>query len=106
MEFNYNNLTNDGKLIYNNLPQTIFAFYDDMHSNEIVQIVQGVKGYMETSLKANTVEELMELNKVFLNDHLTFKQKVNIIDIMKRCSMFPKLTEERTIMFEYSKAVK
>ena len=31
---------------------------------------------------------------------------LNIIDIMKRCSMFSKLTEERAIMFEYSKAVK
>ena len=76
-----------GQTLLNNIPEFCYAFKED-DKNEVIYISPNITGYYETRKKANTVQELLELNKTLINQNLSDDLKLELIEIIKGCSMF------------------
>lgn len=94
---------NDNKraiTLLNNIPEFLYAFKDDK-KNEVIYIRSNVTGYYETSKKAETVKDLLNLNKNLFKPGLSDDIKLELIYILKACSMFENATPENYINVKY-----
>lgn len=81
---------NDNKraeTLLNNIPEFLYAFKED-NKNDVIYVSPYVTGYFETNKKAETVKELLNLNKNLFKPGLSDDIKLELIDILKACSMF------------------
>ena len=90
-----------GVTLLNNIPEFLYAFKED-DKNEVIYISPNITGYYETNKKATTVKELLELNKTLINQDLSDDLKLELIEIIKGCSMFPSANVKHYIKCKYN----
>ena len=89
-----------GQTLLNNIPEFLYAFKSD-DKNKVIYIRSNVTGYYETNKKAETVNQLLNLNKNLFSPGLRDDIKLELIDILKACSMFENATPENYINVKY-----
>tara|TARA_R110000744_G_scaffold276344_1_gene389060 strand:- start:939 stop:1265 length:327 start_codon:yes stop_codon:yes gene_type:complete len=99
---NRDTLTNYGKLLRDNIPERVFTF-ESFNGKKVVMLDRFNTGYAPTNLKAKNIKELLKLNRYYINQILPDSVQLELIEIIKSCSMFEGATPENIIQVKYTK---